>query len=304
VTPTRLTLGTVQLGMRYGVANRTGMPSAEDARAILERALELGVRSFDTAPAYGEAEERVGAALRGRDVFLTSKLPALAKSGVPAAELSRVITRAVESSLARLGKIDVYLLHDAGDLRSYGARLSDALAAEVAAGRIGRAGASVYGPDDAALLLDHPALSAIQFPLSLLDQRMLPLLPRLRARGVQSFARSAFLQGLYAFPRGRAPRRLTMVHDWLDQLHALTAEHGTTPLAAALPFVADVEQLDSVVIGVDTIAQLEANVTEFGRPLPGGAALAAALRERFAELPAEAIDPSRWPPEPAEVRPS
>lgn len=300
--PSRLTLGTVQLGLAYGVANRAGQPSAAAARAILERALELGVTSFDTAPAYGDAEQRLGEVVRGREVFVTSKLPSLTRAGVAPADVGRAVTSAVEASLAKLGRLDAYLLHDASDLVTYGGRLLDALSSQLTAGRIARAGVSVYGPDDVVRLLGYPELGAVQLPMSMLDLRMLPLLPRLRAAGIVTFARSAFLQGLYALTPDELPPRVAHARPWLRQLIEVTAGAGTTPLAAALPFMADVATdggISSVVIGVDTVAQLEANVADFARPLPGGAALAAALRTRFAVVPADVVDPSRWPAEAA-----
>ena len=48
----------------------------EEARAVLDRAWDAGIRCFDTAPHYGHglSEQRIGAALRGRprDAYLLS----------------------------------------------------------------------------------------------------------------------------------------------------------------------------------------------------------------------------------------
>ena len=57
---TALTLGTVQLGLAYGVNNAAGMPSFEESSAILNAALDSGIVSFDTARAYGESEKVLG----------------------------------------------------------------------------------------------------------------------------------------------------------------------------------------------------------------------------------------------------
>jgi aryl-alcohol dehydrogenase-like predicted oxidoreductase len=56
----RLMLGTVQLGMPYGIANSTGQPSREVVRQILLTAIERGVNCFDTAAAYGDSEVLLG----------------------------------------------------------------------------------------------------------------------------------------------------------------------------------------------------------------------------------------------------
>ena len=42
----RLVLGTAQLGMPYGIANRSGQPDASQARAIVEAAWEAGIRTL------------------------------------------------------------------------------------------------------------------------------------------------------------------------------------------------------------------------------------------------------------------
>lgn len=44
-----LALGTVQLGLPYGAANVTGMPTEEEAVAIVREAVAGGVRELDTA---------------------------------------------------------------------------------------------------------------------------------------------------------------------------------------------------------------------------------------------------------------
>ncbi len=66
--------------MRYKVLGKTGLKvsvvgfgaiklpelSLEEASELLNRALDLGVNFIDTARAYGDSEEKIGAALRGR----------------------------------------------------------------------------------------------------------------------------------------------------------------------------------------------------------------------------------------------
>ena len=56
----QMTLGTVQLGMSYGVNNSTGMPSEEDSFKILDTAYENGITMLDTSDDYGKSEEVIG----------------------------------------------------------------------------------------------------------------------------------------------------------------------------------------------------------------------------------------------------
>ena len=73
---TGLTLPVLGLG---GSASPLSRPGAEaEAIAIIERALDLGVRYFDTAANYGPSEERLGQVLptRRREVVIASKTAA------------------------------------------------------------------------------------------------------------------------------------------------------------------------------------------------------------------------------------
>ena len=52
-------MGTVQLGLDYGI-NKKKKPSKEESIKILECAYNNGIKIFDTAQAYGTAEEIIG----------------------------------------------------------------------------------------------------------------------------------------------------------------------------------------------------------------------------------------------------
>ncbi len=107
----RLCLGTMMFG-RWGNADR------DDCVRIIERALDEGVTFIDTANRYnwGESEEIVGAAVRGRrdQLVLATKvfMPGL-HGGLDRGTSRRHIMLQVEESLRRLGTdwIDLYQLH-------------------------------------------------------------------------------------------------------------------------------------------------------------------------------------------------
>jgi aryl-alcohol dehydrogenase-like predicted oxidoreductase len=56
----KITLGTVQLGLKYGIANKVGKPDLKSAYEILQIASQNGINSFDTAPNYGDSEKILG----------------------------------------------------------------------------------------------------------------------------------------------------------------------------------------------------------------------------------------------------
>lgn len=117
-----LGLGTVKLGRDQGVKYPNGftIPDDQQARQLLAQARELGINLIDTAPAYGNSEERLGPLLRGqRDEWvIVSKVGEEFVDGQSSFDFSAAHTRAsVERSLKRLETecIDLVLVHSNGD---------------------------------------------------------------------------------------------------------------------------------------------------------------------------------------------
>ncbi|MGD8169836.1 aldo/keto reductase [Herbiconiux sp. P16] len=107
VTP--FALGAMMLG-------QTGNPDRQEAVRIVHRALDGGINFVDTADRYGDSEEVVGEALKGRrdDVVLATKFWGPVDDDINHRGGSRRwIVEAVERSLRRLqtDHIDLYQLH-------------------------------------------------------------------------------------------------------------------------------------------------------------------------------------------------
>ncbi|MEV4754287.1 aldo/keto reductase [Micromonospora sp. NPDC049559] len=104
-------LGTMMFGAM-------GNPDHDESIRIIHRALDAGINVIDTADvySYGESEEIVGKALRGRrdDVVLASKVHyPMGDDPNRRGNSRRWITTAVEHSLRRLGTdhLDLYQVH-------------------------------------------------------------------------------------------------------------------------------------------------------------------------------------------------
>ena len=117
-----LGLGTVKFGRNRGVKypRPFELPSDREALALLESAWDLGINLLDTAPAYGESEERLGRLLRRcwRDWVIVTKVGEEFQDGASRFDFSAAATRAsVERSLRRLGveALDAVLIHSSGD---------------------------------------------------------------------------------------------------------------------------------------------------------------------------------------------
>lgn len=295
-----LALGTAQLGMDYGVANRASRGSPDGGLRVLAAAVEAGVRYLDTAAAYGESEALIGRFLReqGRPdgLRIGTKLSRLA-SGLSAAELVHRVTAAVEESRAWLGVdvIDDLLLHSAENLREYGEALVSALLVERDRGRIARLGVSIYEAGECDLILAHGGLGVTQLPFSVLEQELARTgsISRLRNGGQTVFARSTLQQGLLTLDPARGEAMVPGSGRWLARFREICIIHAVAPLAAALGFAAGRSGADYLVVGAETVSQVRQVATLVQQPVP--AELLEALERRFVGVPASVRDPRRWP---------
>jgi len=297
----RLTLGTVQLGMPYGIANSTGQPSVNAVRRILATAIDHGVTCFDTAAAYGDSEVLLGQLLPEiagpavwEQLLLVTKVEPLTPEQLADRELGeRAVRAAVDRSRQRLGLdvLPLVLFHREEDVVYAGV-----LEELCARGRLRRWGVSCGNAPDGPLTLVHAkGIAALQVPANVLDQRHVRsgVFQHAAARGVAVFVRSIFLQGLLLLPDERVPSALQSVVPALRSLRHLAAESGMTLHSMALRYLLDVEGVTSVVVGAETAEQVQEAAEAIQRgPLPGDLRQAAAACA--GELPQEVLTPSMW----------
>lgn len=203
----------------YGLGASTG-PGPE----LLERALELGLRSVDTAPIYGRAlEDLAPLAHRFR---ITLKL-------FPGEDGSE--------PLRRLGveAVDTVLLHRPGPVPALP----------------GRKGISTYGVEQALAGLEW--CEVLQFEHSLLNQAVYRAVRARRAKAQRLVARSVLCQGLLSHRRHHHPRLWGPIAAELQELENLAGERGYSLPGLALRFALDSPGVDEVLIGVSSRAELE-----------------------------------------------
>ena len=105
-----LILGTVQLGLDYGINNKLGKPSSQNSFKILDYAYNHGISLLDTASAYGDSESVIGNYIKdtGNEFQIATKLSSLEDS----IDIFDFINNQLTSSLSILSKeyIDYYLI--------------------------------------------------------------------------------------------------------------------------------------------------------------------------------------------------
>jgi spore coat polysaccharide biosynthesis protein SpsF len=300
-----LTLGTVQLGLRYGVANRSGLPDDEEAAALLDEAVESGITALDTARAYGDSEARIGSLLptgqRSR-IAVVTKLDPLA--ALPRDASVSQVRDAVDASVfksayaLRERTIDTLLLHRWSHRSDWGSSAWGRLLELRAEGVIRRLGASVSTPAEAIEALADGDVRHLQCPVNVVDTRWRePAF--LAAAGQRSdvvvHARSTFLQGLLLLPAPNWPVMPGYDRDELERLlDEQVARLGRISRAdLCLAYVRGLPWVHSLVVGMETVAQLRANL-HLARQPAMTAPQREALERALPPLPEAVVNPARW----------
>ncbi len=273
----KLVLGTAALGLPYGLPVVAGGAPAlvEEAVAaeLIRRALAAGVDTFDTAPAYGLAEERLGRALDGRSTVWTKLGHDRDWSAADAG---------LDASCRRLARnrIDLLQVHNWTPSLACDAVL-DRLAGDP---RVVALGCSTYGTTDALAAVRDGRFRVVQVEWSLLNQAVVDVLGGLpRERGVRLAVRSVLLQGVLA------GRPLPSALAGLDgpRRRFLAAAGGRDPAEFAIAAAIGHPAIDHVLVGLDAPEQLAQALAAQARPVDPA-------RHRALHLGGQLVDPRTW----------
>jgi aryl-alcohol dehydrogenase-like predicted oxidoreductase len=308
----RIGLGAWQFGSReWGY----GQPyAAQEARAIVRRALELGVTLFDTAEIYGfgRSEKILGEAIGDQrdSAFLATKI-------LPLLPVAPVVEQRAVASANRLGvrHLDLYQVHQPNPVIRDGTIMRGMRALQ-RVGLVGEVGVSNYSLDRwqaAEQALGSRVLSN-QVRYNLVDRAPeRDLLPYAESAGRVIIAYSPLAQGLLSGrydrdhrPSNRLrsasplflPDNLERAAGLIAALREVAGAHDATPAQIALAWV--IRRPGVVAIpGASSVSQLESNVAaaeidlpdaeyqalttaaEQFRPVTGAAALPRLLRSRL-----------------------
>ncbi|MFD0714192.1 aldo/keto reductase [Paenibacillus sp. GCM10027626] len=299
-----MTLGTVQLGMTYGIANKSGIPDESASSAMLQAALDHGITCFDTASAYGESEKVLGSffARKSSPPVIVSKIRLEVGADTSAAEVEAQMRRFAEGSLSQLQvkQVPIMMLHNPDVIRFHANTVMRVLESLIAEGVIGKAGVSLGANIDEHMrdlwpIVEHDLFEAIQIPINILDHRLLynEGLAKLQQQGKIVFARSVFLQGLLFMEDDELPLYLQEAKEPLAILRKLSQTYDMSIAQMAFSFVRDMPEIHSLVVGAETVGQLEENVS-----LMQGPALSEELRmdilQALRHTPEQVVNTVLW----------
>jgi len=274
----------------FGCASYWGLPRFDEGEAVrlVHRALDLGITLFDTAPGYsrGEAEPRLGRALKGRDV---SRLVVATKAGTFHAGGGRTgrdfspaaIVASVEASLKRLGLERLALVQLHGPAA---AELNDDLFAALERlrdrGLVAAFGANSFDPEVIAAIIAAPSLDVVMLDYNILRPERGALINAAVARGKGVLAGMPLAMGhvdgqirkvrglrdLWYTARALKNHREELA--LAERFAFLRRLEGMSAAQAALAYVLEHPGVSAAVTGTTRMAHLEANAAASGLTLP------------------------------------
>jgi len=283
--------GLIVSAVGLGCNNFGARSDREATRAVVHRALDLGITFFDTSDTYGDngaSEEYLGQALAGRrdDIVLASKFARpMDRDGRLLGASRRYIMRAVEASLTRLRTdwIDLYQLHrpDAQTPIEETLRALDDLVRHGKVRYIGCSTLSAWQVVEAQWTSKHFGLDhfiACQERYNLLERELdQQLMPVIQSYGLGLIPFSPLANGLLTgkyrrnvlLPAGarltttpRAAERYLTEANWVtvERLEEFCAARGRSLLDLAFGWLLHRPAVASVIAGATTPEQVEANV--------------------------------------------
>jgi aryl-alcohol dehydrogenase-like predicted oxidoreductase len=261
-------------------ATSVGNPDPDDSARIIHKALDAGINLIDTADAYGDSEEVVGKALKGRrdDVVLATKV-SRPMSGDPNHQGAsrRWIMTAVDNSLRRLrtDHIDLYQIHRPDPTTDIEETLS-ALSDLIHSGKVRAIGSSAMPASDiveARWIAERRGLERFhteQPPYSILNRGIeREVLPVAQRYGVGTLVWGPLGQGMLT-GRVRKGRQTDVLRaaffkvfsderrlDVVEQLILLAEEVGLPLTHLAMAFAIAHPGVTSALIGVRTMDHLD-----------------------------------------------
>ncbi len=294
-------LGTVQLGMAYGLGEAREKMSEEKAFSILDTAMENGVDNLDTANNYGDSEAVIGRWMDGRRKagktlpWVVTKIGPLKHDSYDA--LRDDVMRQVEGCQKNLGMdtIDCLMLHnfeDYGDDRDAMRKIFDELKSQNA---YKYSAISAYSRHDYGVIAES-CFDAVQVPLNVFDWSQIENggHQKLADAGMMVFVRSVFLQGLVFHTPEDLDPRMDFCKAPLARYLELCKEFELEPATLALSYVLSVPGVTTAVMGCDNAEQVKANCALFDKTVQLTKEQISLLRDAFAGLDPRVTNPGVW----------
>lgn len=290
-------LGTVQLGINYGINNHMGKPSKELAFELLDYAYEHGIKMLDTGPMYGDSEEIIGEYLRekGQLFLVSTKLPDYIDNEESPSE--REIERIICNSIKKINVESIYCYYLHQFYQCKYAVLMDQLRRCKEKGLIKYVGVSIYHPQELKYICENlnGIVDVVQIPYNIFSVHLWEeSLDFAKKLGIVVFARSIFLQGLAFKSKDDGFVRRLGVEKQLEYIHDLALKRNVSTAQLCFDAVYGNDSIKDILFGCETLEQLIENVSMENKYVAIHNDDIEGIKEIMEHIPSDALDPQKW----------
>lgn len=249
----KISLGTVQFGLDYGINNKSGIIPREEVFKILDYCNLIGIKTLDTAHSYGISEEIIGQYIKNTNnsFNIISKFP-------NQDNIEDILDNTLNN--LNINNLYAYLSHDFNFIKDNTKNWNKIIDLKNK-GKISKIGFSLYYTEELDFLLDKSIdFNIVQIPFNVLDRRFENYFKLLKERNIEIHIRSVFLQGL--FFKENIDNYFLSVKDKLDGINKISIELNIELSKLLLIFCLYYNEIDKIVIGVDSLKHLQSNLIE------------------------------------------
>ena len=255
-----LGIGTLQFGLNYGVANKTGKISNGEIKKIKNILLKNNINTIDTAHAYGDSEKRIGK-FDFSNFEIITKLPVKEPKNLS----KNWVVRCVRDSLIKLNVKKIYCMHVHNTkqlLKNNGKIIYEGLLQAKKEGLINKIGVSIYTIEELNKIITKFNIDLALIPFNIFDQRTLKnnYLEKLKNKKIEIHARSIFLQGLLVMSRNSIPNKFNIYDGYFSRWNKLIKKHKINKYSACLNYVLSNKNIDKAIVGIDNSSHLKSLV--------------------------------------------
>ncbi len=249
----KLAIGTVQFGLDYGIANQKGQVSKNEIQSILDFSSENNIDTIDTAKAYGSSEQSIGNYLQQSE----NLWDIITKVGN-----NKNVIEQIQDSKEKLTVTPTVVLAHSAEVylnEKFQKELLEAKEKQF----IHKIGVSLYSEEEINQVLEMSLKpDVIQIPLNILDTRLYRhgVLEKLFYTKIEIHVRSAFLQGLFYLSQIDLTDRFGDVVSYINKLKSIAAKANLSLAELSLLWLASLNEVSKVIIGVDNVNQLKAHL--------------------------------------------
>jgi len=273
----RIILGVAQFGMPYGVNNpRKSKIPYTAVKEIFKYANKQGICELDSSARYGSAEEVIGKFHRRHNRYKISSKFYIDELGDGWGKDKKLeinlIKKFIEKKikLLKVRQLETLYFHSYRDFIRF--KKDHSFLRELKKSKLIRElGVSVYLSDEIKQVLFSSAVDIIQCPFSIFDNanERFNDFKKIKRKNKKISVRSIFLQGLVFMDPNRLPRKLKSFYDPLIKIQKISKKYQISIEEICIRYVLSFSEIDSIIIGVDSLTQIKRNIKAFRRgPLP------------------------------------